>query len=113
MVVKSTIMPVGDGMDVMKFNPRSMQNSKSMIKSLGGASASCLNPTPGTRVPQSPRVCEVSSAVVAAAAKADDDAGRKEEEGVEDEEHHAQVPALAEGVLVADNVPAAACVTCN
>ena len=111
MVVKSTIMPLGAGIDVMKFNPRSTQNSKSMIKSLQRQRVSGLlqadTHTSRPPAPQSPGISEVRGAVViAAATKADDDARREEKEGVEDEEHHAQVPALAQGVLVAHDVPA-------
>ncbi len=99
MVEKSVMRPLGVDTDVMKFSARSMQNRRSMIKSLRKRRLSCTShATRNTQLeesaPQSPRVRPLRPAVFTAAAKADDDACRQEEEGVEDEEHHEEVPTL-------------------
>jgi hypothetical protein len=96
----------GNRRDEVQSEINAEQQVHDQIAARNSVSVSSDPPTRGT-LPQSPGVSEVCSTVfVAAAAKADDDAGREEEEGVEDEEDHAQVPALAEGMLVVHNVPA-------
>jgi hypothetical protein len=108
MVARSTIMPLGVFTVVMKLRARSMQKSKSMMRSLEGElqREGCLEHERAAEAlqPEGPRVGPIGGTFIITA-EADDDTSRKDEECVEDKENHEQIPALPKRMFVAHNVP--------